>query len=130
MAVPRVTLGEREVTVFYAGLTPGLVGLGQLDLGLPEELPEGLETSLPLSIDFDGFAAPVEDLPVVLPAPPAPDVGIEISNITPQPVFPGDSSRVEYTLVTPTGYVGDADGQRAGRVRHARRRPGTRVAPL
>ena len=109
IAVPRVTLGEQEVTVFYAGLTPGLVGLGQLDLGLPTELPEGLESNLPLSIDFDGFAAPIEDLPVELPAPPAPDVGIEITNIAPQPVFPGDSFRVDYMLVTPTGYAGDAE---------------------
>ena len=106
IAVPRVTLGEQEVTVFYAGLTPGLVGLGQLDLGLPAELPEGLESNRPLSIDFDGFAAPIEDLPVELPAPPAPDVGIEITNITPQP---SDSFRVDYMLVTPTGYVGDAE---------------------
>ena len=33
IAVPRVTLGKQEVTVYYAGLTPNLVGLGQLDLG-------------------------------------------------------------------------------------------------
>ncbi len=97
------------MTVFYAGLTPGLVGLGQLDLGLPTVLPEGLESTLPLRIDFDGFAAPIEDLPVELPAPPAPDVGIEITNIAPQPIFPGDSFRVDYMLVTPTGYAGDAE---------------------
>lgn len=109
LAVPRVRLGDQEVTVYYAGLTPGLVGLGQLDLGLPAELPGSLRTTLPLTIDFGEFAASVEDLPVVLPEPPAPDVGIEITGLTPQTVMPGGSFRVDYRLVTPTGYSGQAD---------------------
>lgn len=107
-AVPRVTLGDQDVTVYYAGLTPGLVGLGQLDLGLPAELPGSLRKTLPLTIDFDGFVAPLEDLPVELPAPAAPDVGIEITNVTPQSVLPGGSFRVDYTLRNPTGYTGEA----------------------
>ena len=109
IAVPRVTLGDQEVTVYYAGLTPGLVGLGQLDLGLPRELPGSLRKTLPLKIDFDGFAAPVDELAVALPEPTAPDVGIEITNVTPNPVLPGDSFRVDYTVLNPTGYAGEAE---------------------
>ncbi len=109
IAIPRVRLGDQEVTVYYAGLAPGYVGLGQLNLGLPANLPEGTGSALPLSIDFDGSTAPIENLPVVLPAPPAPDVGIEITNVTPSSIFPGDSFRVDYTLATPTGYVGEAE---------------------
>ncbi len=109
VAVPRVTLGGQEVTVYYAGLTPGLVGLGQLDLGLPSELSESFQSTLPLSIDFDGFAAPVEDLPVDLPAPPGPDVGIEITNVAPRSIFPGGSFEVEYALRNLSGYEGEAE---------------------
>jgi uncharacterized protein (TIGR03437 family) len=109
VAVPRVTLGDQEVTVYYAGLTPNLVGLGQLDLGLPAEFPESFQSTLPLNIDFDGFAAPEEDLAVDLPTPPGPDVGIEITNVNPQSIFPGGSFEVDYTLRNLSGYAGEAE---------------------
>jgi hypothetical protein len=109
VTVPQAMLGDQQATVYYAGLTPGLVGLGQLDLGLPAELPGSLRKTLPLKIDFGGFSAPVEELPVVLPEPAAPDVGIEITNVTPQSVLPGGMFRVDYTLQNPTGYSGEAE---------------------
>jgi uncharacterized protein (TIGR03437 family) len=55
-----------DVTVLFAGLTPGLVGLSQANLVLPDELPEGPTLPLILGVDTGLFvyaSAPVE-LPV------------------------------------------------------------------
>jgi uncharacterized protein (TIGR03437 family) len=62
----RATLGGMDVTVLFAGLTPGLVGLSQANLVLPDELPEGPTLPLILGVDTGLFvyaSAPVE-LPV------------------------------------------------------------------
>jgi uncharacterized protein (TIGR03437 family) len=43
---PTVTVGEAEATVLFAGLTPGFVGLLQINVQLPESLPAGDELEL------------------------------------------------------------------------------------
>ena len=60
---PRATLGGTNLTVLFAGLTPGLVGLSQANLILPDTLPPGSTLPLVLIIDT-GFSlyssAPVD----------------------------------------------------------------------
>ncbi|MBI1356906.1 MAG: hypothetical protein GC160_21410 [Acidobacteria bacterium] len=54
-------LGEQEITVLFAGLTPGFVGLAQFNVTLPETLPAE-ESSLPLLFYVDGYLS--EDVEV------------------------------------------------------------------
>ncbi|MCB1018769.1 MAG: hypothetical protein KDC27_02520, partial [Acidobacteria bacterium] len=108
VVVPQVLLGDQPVTVYYSGLTPGLVGLGQIDMGLPAELPASLRDSLPLTIDFGGVIDE-EELFVTLPEPTSPDVAIEITGVSPTSALPGDPIQIAYTIHNLTGYSGPAD---------------------
>lgn len=53
--LPAVTVGGAATVVQFAGLTPGSVGLVQINIQLPPTLPAG--TSLPLVVTFPGGAA-------------------------------------------------------------------------
>ncbi len=57
---PEVTLGGRPVRVQFAGLTPGLAGLYQINAILPDEIPPG---DWPLIVRQGG----VESAPVTIP---------------------------------------------------------------
>ena len=39
---PIVTIGDKQAEIIFAGLTPGLVGLYQINLRVPDEAPSGL----------------------------------------------------------------------------------------
>ncbi|HYL76648.1 MAG TPA: choice-of-anchor D domain-containing protein [Bryobacteraceae bacterium] len=58
---PTVTVGGVAAKVLFAGLTPGFVGLVQLNIQLPASLPSG---TLPLVISFPGDASPSVNLSV------------------------------------------------------------------
>ena len=45
-----VTIGGQAATVFYSGLAPGLVGLWQLNIGLPANLPTSMATTLSVTL--------------------------------------------------------------------------------
>ena len=60
--LPEVTVGGAAATVAFAGLTPGFVGLVQINLQLPSSLPLG--SSLPLVVSFAGSASPPVNLAV------------------------------------------------------------------
>ena len=62
---PTVTVGGAPAQVFFAGLTPGLVALVQMNIQLPDVLPPG--DSLELIVDFDGSASRPVNLPVASP---------------------------------------------------------------
>jgi uncharacterized protein (TIGR03437 family) len=53
--LPTVTVGGAAAVVQFAGLTPGSVGLVQINIQLPATLPAG--ASLPLVVTFPGGAA-------------------------------------------------------------------------
>jgi uncharacterized protein (TIGR03437 family) len=53
--LPTVTVGGASAVVQFAGLTPGSVGLVQINIQLPATLPAG--ASLPLVVTFPGGAA-------------------------------------------------------------------------
>ena len=48
--MPTVTVGGAPATVYFCGLSPFFIGLAQIDVGLPDPLPEG--ATLPLVISF------------------------------------------------------------------------------
>ncbi len=58
---PSVTVNSVPASVLFAGLTPGFIGLVQINIQLPGSLPSG---SLPLAISFPGDASPVVNLAV------------------------------------------------------------------
>jgi uncharacterized protein (TIGR03437 family) len=49
---PTVTLGGTPLNVFYSGLTPTLVGVYQINVTVPKNVPQGI--SVPLSISLGG----------------------------------------------------------------------------
>jgi uncharacterized protein (TIGR03437 family) len=55
LVTPAVTVGGSAAQVLFAGLTPGNVGLVQINIQLPGTLPAG--SSLPLAIQFGASAA-------------------------------------------------------------------------
>ncbi len=63
--LPRATLGGADVMVFFAGLSPGFVGLAQANLVLPAELPAG--STLPLVLIIDTGFSHFESVPVEIP---------------------------------------------------------------
>jgi uncharacterized protein (TIGR03437 family) len=46
---PAVTLGGVELPVFYAGMTPGLAGVYQINATVPHGVPEGMQVPLVIS---------------------------------------------------------------------------------
>lgn len=60
--LPAVTVGGASAAVLFAGLTPGFVGLSQINVQLPATLPAG--SSLPLVATFAGAASPPVNLAV------------------------------------------------------------------
>ena len=61
---PVVTVGGEGTQVFFAGLAPFFVGLGQVNIQLPENLVTTGST-MPLVIDFEGSRNPPVNLPVL-----------------------------------------------------------------
>ena len=60
--LPTVTVGGAAASVAFAGLTPGFVGLVQINIQLPSTYPAG--SSLPLVVSFAGAASPAVNLAV------------------------------------------------------------------
>ena len=63
--LPSVTVGGAQAQVFFAGLTPGFVGLAQINIQLADPLPAG--NSLGMVVDFAGSASQPVNLPVASP---------------------------------------------------------------
>ena len=59
---PTVKVGGASASVSFAGLTPGYVGLLQINIQLPASLPSG--SSLPLVVSFGTSASPAVNLAV------------------------------------------------------------------
>jgi uncharacterized protein (TIGR03437 family) len=64
---PTVTIGNVNAAVTFAGLTPGAVGLAQVNVMVPQNLPSS--STLPLVIDFNGSSSQPVNLPVKSQAP-------------------------------------------------------------
>jgi uncharacterized protein (TIGR03437 family) len=59
---PTATIGGVNAPVGFAGLTPGLIGLAQFNVQVPNNLPSG--SALPLVINFNGAASSPVNLAV------------------------------------------------------------------
>ena len=59
--LPSVTVGGAQAQVFFAGLTPGFVGLAQINIQLPDPLPAG--NTLEMVVDFAGSTSRPVNLP-------------------------------------------------------------------
>ena len=97
--MPTVTLGGVPAQVQFAGLTPGFVGLVQINVQLPASLPAG--ASLPLVVAFGSASSQTVNL----------SVGAASANLSlsfePNPVSKGSDGKWTYTLtVGETGGVG------------------------
>ncbi len=118
---PTLTLGGAAANVFFAGLAPSFVGLGQLNAFLPDPLPaasaariEGAQqgvATLPLVIDFGGSSSVPVQLPVESTGPPPAgvDVGVTLNQVFPSmPVTadPADTLTVRYSVTNPGAFDG------------------------
>jgi uncharacterized protein (TIGR03437 family) len=84
---PAITIGGvASGTVYFAGLTPGSVGLAQFDVTLPASLPGG---SLPVVINFPGGdSSPVVNLAVQGNLAGSPQLSVGASRVPIQKVIP------------------------------------------
>jgi len=51
LSVPQLTIGGQSAAVSFAGLTPGFVGLYQVNAAVPSVTPTGADVAVTLSID-------------------------------------------------------------------------------
>jgi uncharacterized protein (TIGR03437 family) len=100
--MPTVTLGGAPAQVQFAGLTPGFVGLVQINIQLPASLPPGV--SLPLEVAFGSAASQTVNLRVRGKAVASANLSLSFA---PNPVSKGSDGKWSYTLtVQETGGVG------------------------
>ena len=91
---PSVTVAGTPATVLFAGLTPGAVGLGQVNITLPPDLPSG---SLPLAIQFPGDSSPAVNL-AVKGNIPSPIVSLSAASLAFGNVTTGQSKDLPLTV--------------------------------
>jgi uncharacterized protein (TIGR03437 family) len=92
---PIVTVGGAKTNVLFAGLTPGGVGLAQLDVTLPQSLPSG---SLPVVIQFPGDSSPPLNLAVKGNLAGSPQLSVSASSLPFGNVTVGQSSTLSANL--------------------------------
>jgi uncharacterized protein (TIGR03437 family) len=98
--LPTVSVGGAPVQVLFAGLTPGFVGLVQINIKLPATLPPG--NSLPIVVQFPGGSSPSLNLSTGNGL-----AGNLTVSFSPNPVTTGSDGNWHYTItLQETGGVG------------------------
>ncbi|MCW5977191.1 MAG: choice-of-anchor D domain-containing protein [Bryobacteraceae bacterium] len=93
---PTVTVGGAPAEVLFAGLTPGLVGLVQINIKLPSILPLG--NVLPLVARFGDAASPAVNLRVAGQAAPTPAISVTPSSLDFGSVAVGQAKDLTLTI--------------------------------
>jgi uncharacterized protein (TIGR03437 family) len=60
-AIPTVTIGGVNAPVIFSGLAPGIVGLYQVNITVPANVPTGLQ---PVILSIGGVASKASQLPI------------------------------------------------------------------
>jgi uncharacterized protein (TIGR03437 family) len=110
---PTVTVGSRNATVFFAGLAPGFVGLGQINIQLPQFSavtagPGQSAGTLPLVIRFDDRSSRSVNLPMADTAGSGNDISVSLESVLPRQAVIQDHLVVDYTVHKPSGVSGPA----------------------
>jgi uncharacterized protein (TIGR03437 family) len=59
LLIPQVTLGSAPLSVVFAGLFPGIIGLYQVTVEMPADLPEGSSADLAVSVGSPSASTPI-----------------------------------------------------------------------
>ena len=110
---PTVTVGSRNATVFFAGLAPGFVGLGQINIQLPQFSavtagPGQSAGTLPLVIRFDDRSSRSVNLPMADTSGSGNDISVSLDGVLPRQAVIQDHLVVDYTVHKPSGVTGPA----------------------
>ena len=114
LLTPVVTVGGVPATVFFAGLTPFFVGLGQVNIQLASNFALTSEaklqgaSTLPLVVRFGDNASQTVNLPVEGAGPSLVDVGVRLNDVQPRSLTRGSRIGVNLTVLNPSGYQGPA----------------------
>ena len=107
-----VTIGGVEAELFFAGLAPGFVGLGQVVIRVPDVVPfltQGPTNTAGLVIQVGDASSPVVPLPLTAPAGPGAldGVSLRLNQLAPSFILPGESLSVDVSVLNPSGVLGE-----------------------
>jgi hypothetical protein len=98
--------------VFFAGLAPGFVGLGQINVQLPQFAAAGGPSqstgTLPLVVRFGEQASRAVNLPVTGGSQGGADIAVTLNEVLPRQAVVQDNLVLRYTVRKPAGVTGTA----------------------
>jgi len=107
--LPTATIGGVAAPVLFAGLAPGFVGLGQVNIRVPETLAAplseegsvGQASGLPLVLDFNGATNPSVNIGVDIGGVPLPRMAVSPSSLAFGEVGLGESKDLALMISNP-----------------------------
>jgi uncharacterized protein (TIGR03437 family) len=112
VTAPTVTLGGAPATVLFAGLAPGYVGLGQINVQLPQFAaasgPSQSVDTLPLVVRFGDHSSRAVNLPVTGGASGGSDIAVTLNEVLPRQAEVQDNLVLRFTVRKPAGVGGTA----------------------
>jgi uncharacterized protein (TIGR03437 family) len=106
---PTLTVGGTPANIFFAGLTPFFIGLGQINAYMPDPLPAVTASHearragsgmAPVVLDFGGSRSQVAELPVESSGPTDGEIGVTINSVTPSSLSAGEMFMVDFTITS------------------------------
>jgi uncharacterized protein (TIGR03437 family) len=108
---PAVTVGGQPAAVYFAGLAPGYVGLGQINIQLPQFAatvpgPGQSTGTLPLVIRFGDRSSRSVNLPMAGVTSVGADISVVLEEVRPRQATVQDNLAVDYEVRKPAGISG------------------------